>query len=218
MWIPKKFEENISSDHFKRKNDKINYFSSSQLAEVIAENWGKYSGHIFVMASGIVIRKICKLVDSKLTDPAVVCCDEKGNNVISLLSGHIGGANRLAKVVAGITMGNVAITTATDVNNLIAFDEMAKLENYSMLNPKSIKILNMLLLENRKIGVVLPIKIFEKYYQGCSNIELIESASSKQLNDLINEKYFDGLVVLKNVSGKNFSCNQENILWLESKH
>lgn len=58
-----------------------------------------------VMAAGIVVRHAAKLCGSKLHDPAVVVCDEAGDYAVSLLSGHLGGANRLARAIAGITGG-----------------------------------------------------------------------------------------------------------------
>ena len=58
-----------------------------------------------VMASGIVVRHVAQLCRAKGSDPAVVVCDAAGNYAVSLLSGHLGGANRLAAAVARITGG-----------------------------------------------------------------------------------------------------------------
>jgi cobalt-precorrin 5A hydrolase len=69
------------------------------------------------MATGIVVRSIAAHLAHKTTDPAVVVCDEAGQFAISLVSGHVGGANALAcEVATGITGGQPVITTATDVN------------------------------------------------------------------------------------------------------
>ncbi|MBO4798007.1 MAG: cobalamin biosynthesis protein, partial [Candidatus Methanomethylophilaceae archaeon] len=80
---------------------------------------------IFVGATGIAVRLIAPYVKSKDTDPAVVCIDEHGKFTIALLSGHIGGCNRLAeRIAAGI--GSVpVITTATDLNGKFAVDVFA---------------------------------------------------------------------------------------------
>jgi cobalt-precorrin 5A hydrolase len=79
------------------------------------EVWHRYPAIVCIMATGIVIRTIAPLLRDKYHDPAVVVCDELGQFAISLLSGHIGGANDLAERVAGITGGQAVITTASDV-------------------------------------------------------------------------------------------------------
>ena len=84
---------------------------------------------IFIGACGIAVRAIAPFVKSKLTDPAVLVMDEKGKFAISLLSGHIGGANEMAHRLAGLTGGTAVVTTASDVNDKIAIDVFAKKNN-----------------------------------------------------------------------------------------
>ena len=69
---------------------------------------------VYIAACGIVVRAIAPLVESKLTDPAVVACDETGRFAVSLLSGHVGGANRLTEHIAEIIGATAVITTASD--------------------------------------------------------------------------------------------------------
>lgn len=92
----------------------------------LSEFWGKYKSFIFIMASGIVIRTVAPLIKDKRTDPAVVVLDEKGKYAISLLSGHLGGANKLAQEIADCLGGQAVITTASDVNGLPSIDLWAK--------------------------------------------------------------------------------------------
>lgn len=80
---------------------------------------------LFIGACGIAVRSIAPYVKSKKTDPAVLCMDEQGKFVISLLSGHIGGANELTEEVAAVTGAVPVITTATDVNHKFAVDVFA---------------------------------------------------------------------------------------------
>ena len=90
-----------------------------------AEAFQKCGIIVFVGAAGIAVRTIAPYIKSKLTDPAVISVDEKGNFVIPLLAGHIGGANEIARCLAGFLGGTACVTTATDVNGLFAVDEWA---------------------------------------------------------------------------------------------
>ena len=87
---------------------------------------------IFIGACGIAVRAIAPYLKSKTTDPAVIVTDERGLNVISLISGHIGGANALTRRIAAAIDGNPVITTATDVNSRFAADEWAARQSCSI--------------------------------------------------------------------------------------
>lgn len=93
-----------------------------RLARVMAEVWAGYGGIICIMATGIVVRSIAPLLADKYRDPAVVVCDELGHFAISLLSGHLGGANGLAQRVATLIGGQAVLTTASDVLGKTALD------------------------------------------------------------------------------------------------
>ncbi|WP_219930915.1 cobalt-precorrin 5A hydrolase [Vibrio albus] len=92
----------------------------------VAESFSRDSAIIVVGACGITVRVIAPLLEDKLSDPAVLVVDEKGEHVISLLSGHMGGANALARYVSGIIGAKPVITTSTDVNQKCSFDLLAK--------------------------------------------------------------------------------------------
>lgn len=115
--------------------------------EAVPEAWHKSSGLIFIMASGIVVRTIATLIKDKKTDPAVIVLDEEGRFAISLLSGHIGGANEMAREIARFLGGDAVITTASDINNLTPIDLWAKekaliIENWGAVPKVSTKFLN----------------------------------------------------------------------------
>lgn len=101
------------------------YSPRGDLAALTQELFFRVDALIFVGACGIAVRSVGKLAVSKTRDPAVVVVDERGRHAISLLSGHIGGANALALRVAGITGGEAVITTATDVNGRFSVDAWA---------------------------------------------------------------------------------------------
>jgi cobalt-precorrin 5A hydrolase len=123
-------------------------------------------GLVCIMASGIVVRLVAPLLESKASDPAVVVMDEGGKFAISLLSGHLGGANELAERCAFVTGAREVITTATDVNGLPSFDLLAKEEGWIIEELGRIKILNGLLLDREEIAVVDPSGQVRIYFHG----------------------------------------------------
>ena len=92
----------------------------------VGEEWQQQDAFIFIGAMGICVRTIAPFVNDKHEDPAVVCVDSMGLNAISVLSGHIGGANDLAREVAGIIGGREVITTQSDNAGLWALDTFEK--------------------------------------------------------------------------------------------
>lgn len=84
------------------------------MPDFVGTLWENHAAIVGIMASGIMVRAIAPWVKSKLTDPAVVVVDDSGRYAISLLSGHEGGANRLAELVAGITGGTAVVTTGSE--------------------------------------------------------------------------------------------------------
>ncbi len=131
-------------------------FTFERFGETLAENFRNYPRHVFIMATGIVVRMLSSLLEDKTVDPAVVVVDEKGRFAISLLSGHIGGANSLSEIIAGITGGEAVITTATDVNEIASIDGMATGLGLAIENPGAIKKVNMALLTGDEIRIFDP--------------------------------------------------------------
>lgn len=128
------------------------------IINTINDIFAKYDCIIGIMASGIMIRSIAPHVNSKLSDPAVLLIDDNANFVISLLSGHFGGANDLTLKIAKILNSTPVITTSTDVNNKIGIDSIAKKYFCTLKNPKNIKFINKALVDNKKVDLYLPSK------------------------------------------------------------
>ena len=149
---------------------KSSHILFERLSATLEEKFGQYPGHIFIMSTGIVVRVLAPLIQSKTRDPAVVVVDDLGKNAISLLSGHIGGANELTYKIAKIIEANPVITTATDINAVPAIDMLAKENNLFIENPGAIKTVNMALLTSKKIIVYDPHNILKNALPGSENL------------------------------------------------
>ena len=139
-----------------------NLFKKSKyLEDSIAENTAVWTGHhfktddglIFVGACGIAVRSIAPYVVSKKSDPAVLVVDECGKFVISLLSGHLGGANALALKTAEILGAEPVVTTATDLHDRFAVDVFAKNNHCAIFNMKAAKEVSAGILAGEYVGV-----------------------------------------------------------------
>jgi cobalt-precorrin 5A hydrolase len=96
------------------------------IQQVLSEAFFRYDGLVLIMSLGAVVRLIAPLLKDKRVDPAVVVVDDAGRYAISALSGHLGGANRLAEEVAAVLGATPVITTASDANRTIAVDLLGR--------------------------------------------------------------------------------------------
>lgn len=122
------------------------------------DEWTKCSfaaadGLIFVGAAGIAVRAIAPYVRDKTHDPAVVVVDECGTFAVPLLSGHLGGANALARRIAAVCGAQAVITTATDRHGVFAVDEWTKRQRAEIQNPNRIKRVSGKLLRGERVSV-----------------------------------------------------------------
>ena len=92
----------------------------------VGKQWKNFDAFVFIGAMGICVRTIAPYIQDKHEDPAVVCVDSLGLNVISVLSGHIGGANNLTSEIAAILGAREVITTQSDNAGLWALDTFAE--------------------------------------------------------------------------------------------
>lgn len=156
---------------YKHMDNKSEIFNNlSELAEKI------FSGSdavVFVCACGIAVRTAAPYVRSKLSDPAVIVIDDCGKFVIPILSGHIGGANALAKQLAEIIEAQAVITTATDIGGHFSPDSFAAANNLILSDYTMAKQIAAAVLDGEKIGLV-------SEYE-CMNIpnDIIRSKSQK---------------------------------------
>lgn len=157
---------------------KSRYFSTSEQKDIVpvteslhawTESRMKSADFlIFVGATGIAVRAIAPFVANKASDPGILVVDVKGQYVIPLLSGHLGGANALAEQVAAHIRAQAVLTTATDVNQLFAVDVFAKKNHMYISDMKLAKKVSALLLEKKALhmGAGSAFRIDEKSIPG----------------------------------------------------
>lgn len=124
------------------------------LAEWTRRSFAEADALIFVSATGIAVRSIAPHVKSKASDPAIVVVDELGLHAISLLSGHLGGANELTLEIARAIGADPVITTATDVNGYFSVDDFARRNRLRVTDLAAAKEVSAAVLAGEKIGVV----------------------------------------------------------------
>lgn len=108
---------------------------------------------IFVGATGIAVRAIAPFIHGKAVDPAVLVIDEAGRYVISLLSGHLGGANALARTAASLIEAEPIITTATDAESAFAVDTFAKENGFLLTDLRKAKEVSAKVLRGEKLRI-----------------------------------------------------------------
>lgn len=114
-----------------------------RFVETSVEEWAgrqmrEKSAILFIGACGIAVRAVAPFLKDKLQDPPVLVMDEKGNYVVPILSGHVGGANALAGMLARAVGAQPVITTATDVNGAFAVDIFAAEHGFAIENKEGI--------------------------------------------------------------------------------
>ena len=134
---------------------KSKYLKDSIQESVLKWTESRFSaddGILFVGACGIAVRSIAPYVASKKSDPAVLVIDECGKFVISLLSGHLGGANELALTASEILNAQAVVTTATDLHERFAVDIFAKKNGCDIMNMTAAKEVSAAVLAGEKVG------------------------------------------------------------------
>lgn len=125
------------------------------LHDIVAEWFTKSEADaiIFVGATGIAVRAIAPFIRGKSVDPAVLVIDEAGRYVIALLSGHLGGANALARTAASLIEAEPVITTATDAESAFAVDTFAKENGFLLTDLRKAKAVSAKVLRGEKLRI-----------------------------------------------------------------
>ena len=189
IFAPVKFSDN---------NEKIHWYDEST-SEKIVELFKNNEGMICLFSLGAVIRLLASHIKDKKTDPAVIVIDDNANFVISVLSGHLGGANELSNQIAEKIGATPVITTAADVNKTIAVDLVGRELGWRIEDDGNVTRISAFMVNKEKIGIFQ--NIGEKNWWKeklpdnitfFSNIEDLKNSDSKGYllitNDQINDK------------------------------
>ena len=162
--------------------------SFSDIKTLTGELFQSYEALVFVCAAGIAVRAVAPCIRSKLTDPAVIVADDNGKFVIPLLSGHIGGANALARKVASILGAVPVITTATDSHGLFSPDMFAKSNGLVICDMQAAKFVAAAVVNGERVGFCC------RYPHSAVPAELTETAGGRIgicVSGSADEKPFD---------------------------
>lgn len=180
----------------------------TNLSDWTFEQFKSKDAIIFIGATGIAVRAIAPFVKSKDEDPAIICIDELGNYVISLLSGHLGWANDLSLAIADIIKATPIISTATDLNKKFAVDTWAKSQALVPVNISAIKAVSSNILNDEDVLMYSDYKISGKLPENIKLIEkdvFIESINSQKVGIYLSDNFFTNSVY-------------DNCLWLTPKN
>jgi len=133
------------------------------LKQFCKESFYRYDALVFYSSTGIAVRLIAPYIHDKKQDPAVVVVDDLGRYAVSLLSGHIGGANELTKHIASKMNAQPVITTASDGRNFEAVDIFALRNSYAIENMEDAKKITSMMVDNRKIELLTEVNARIKY-------------------------------------------------------
>jgi cobalt-precorrin 5A hydrolase len=170
---------------------KLSDFNFKEISKRVMES---YLGIIFISSTGIAVRAIAPHIKSKDIDPAVIVIDNSCNYVISLLSGHLGGANELAVEVSKILRAQPIITTATDNLGIAAPDMIAKDNGLIIEDLKKAKVIASLLVDGKKIGFFDEKAIVQTPAGYSSNLNDISGLLYIGISDRINRYLQENIV------------------------
>ena len=140
--------------------DKLHIYK--KLDDILAPAWKGYDAIIAILAMGAVVRKIAPLLEDKSTDPAVLVINLALDKVVPLLSGHLGGANELADTLAERLPNCLNfISTATDQTKTLAFEMLAKKNEWKIENLKALAKVSNRLLNKQPVKVATYENVFE---------------------------------------------------------
>lgn len=164
----------------------------------IKKRFEENRGIIFIGAMGILVRSVSESIKDKMKDPPVIVMDDNGNYVIPVLSGHVGGANEAALLIAKAIDAIPVITTSSDINDAFSADLFAKQNNLKIINREGIKRVNRNAIEERKVTLSV------KDYPPKDKVDVLVSDEDEgeYLLRLSEKKYTVGVGLKKGISAE----------------
>lgn len=162
---------------------------------------------IFVGATGIAVRAIAPYLKGKAFDPAVLVVDECANFVISLISGHLGGANEITEQLAKMLGANAVITTATDIQKKFAIDIWTKENNCVIENTKNIQFISSAILNGDNVGILSDFSIKGELPHGIVRSENTKNGILISLNSN-KTPFFNTLNVIPRIIHIGIGCKK----------
>lgn len=188
--------EIFAPSKFSDSNKEVIWYSDSTTEKII-ELFKNNNAIICLFSLGAVIRLIAPYLKDKKTDPAVIVIDDKTTFVISVLSGHLGGANELTQIIAQKLSATPVITTAADVNKTIAVDLVGREFGWKIEDDSTVTKISAFMVNEEKIGVFQDagkrncIKEFPKNVKIYQSLEEMEKSDSKGYL-IISDKVLEG--------------------------
>lgn len=175
-----------------------NLFVINERVPILLEKtFDKYDLHIFVAALGAVVRIIEGKFKSKDTDPAVITVDDHANFVISLLSGHLGGANEECKKIANGIGAIPVITTASDVGGKIAVDTLSQKIKAKLESLEGAKRVTSLIVNGENVSIHLPKNIVEND-KNCAGAIIVSNRKNIEISKIILKNIILGIGCKRN--------------------
>lgn len=176
----------------------ISYVSQG-ISEWAGEQMGQKNVLVFIGACGIAVRAIAPHVKDKLHDSPVLVIDEQGQFVVPILSGHIGGANEIANILAERMQATPVITTATDVNRRFAVDLFAKKNGLKIVNKDGIAKISSKILDGKTITIAIEEGHLNRADGVPEQIEVVDLSSGKKVDMVIvTDIYENGAELILN--------------------
>ncbi len=147
LYLPARFDEMEDED------DPATEPFDISIRQVLQSAFQKHTALVCIMATGIVVRELAPMLRSKHVDPGVVVLDERGEHAVSLLSGHKGGANGLARRVADLLGSAAVLTTSSDVQGLPAVDLLGEDEGWVLRRGSCLTAVSAALVNGASVGV-----------------------------------------------------------------
>lgn len=224
-WTVKCFTKCKTAIPEKTGQEEVIYVTQS-ISEWAGEQMHRKNILLFIGACGIAVRAIAPHLVDKLHDSPVLVMDEEGKFVIPILSGHVGGANEIAKLLADTLQATAVITTATDVNHQFAVDVFAQRNAFIITDKSKIARISSKILSGKTITAAietghwngtgeLPVQLQLVSYPPCEPVDFVISSEPEDFDAelvLIPREYVIGIGCRKGKGEQElFSWIQNNI-------